>query len=264
MKTMKNQNNNKEIAFTESQTLRNEAIANANVDFLDKIKAVVYLTEDMCLGVDQIANYYDVGVEAVKTIIKRNRDEFEDDGMIVLRGLELKNFKDMLTQVQSEPKLDSRIPSLTLLTKRSLLRVGLIMTNNSIATKIRNYLLNLEESATESQKKWAIQREVGKIERKRMTSAISKYIPDTKNKKFAYPNYTNMLYKSIFGVEAKTLRDKRNVNDNDALRDSFSKTELEMVEEGETIITALIALGFTYKQIEEQINNKFIKKISSI
>jgi hypothetical protein len=238
-----------------------EAIENADVDFLDKIKAIQYLTNDMCLGVDQVANYYDVGVEAVKTIIKRNRDEFESDGMIVLTGQDLKDLKETLTQVLGEPKLDSRTPSLTLLTKRSLLRVGLIMTNNSIATKIRNYLLNLEETSTEEQKKWAIQREVGKIERKRMTSAIAKYIPDGKHKRFAYPNYTNMLYRILFCKEAKDLREERKVKDNDALRDSFSEKELAIVEEAETIITAFIAVGFTYKQIEEQLKQKYIKQI---
>lgn len=58
MAKMKNQNNIKEIAFTESQSLRSEAVENANVDFLDKIKAVQYLNEDMVMSIDQIANYY--------------------------------------------------------------------------------------------------------------------------------------------------------------------------------------------------------------
>lgn len=257
MEKMKNQTNSKEIAFIESKTLRSEAVKNTDVDFLDKIKAVQYLTDDMCLSIEQVANYYEVGIEAIKTIIKRNRDEFESDGMVILKGQELKSFKEYLTQVQSEPELDLRTPSFTLLQKRSLLRVGLIMTNNALATKIRNYLLNLESIATEEQKKWAIQREVGIIERKRMTSAISKYIPDSTNKRFAYPNYTNMLYKILFGKDAKTLRELKSVKDNDALRDSFTVDELNKVEEGETIITALIALGFEYKQIEEQLQKKF-------
>ena len=73
--------------------------------------------------------------------------------------------------------------SLILLTKRSLLRVGMIMTNNAMAMRIRNYLLNLEETATKEQKSWAIQREVGIIERKRMASAINKYLPESKKQK---------------------------------------------------------------------------------
>lgn len=245
--------NQKELIYTESKTLRNEAINTANIDFLDKLKAVQYLTDDMVVSIDQIANYYDASRDSIATIIKRNRDEFEEDGMLVLKGDDLKDFKELLkssNELYYEDVVNAR-KGFTILTKRSLLRVGLIMTGNLMATKIRNYLLNLTEVATEEQKIWAIQREVGKIERKRMTSAISKYIPDTKHKKFAYPNYTNMLYKVLFNCDAKTLRNQRNVENNDALRDSFSKEELHDVEEGETIITALIALGFTQKQIED-------------
>jgi hypothetical protein len=255
--------NKKEQIYTESVTARNEAIDNCDIDFLDKLKSIQYLTEEMVLTIDQIANYYEATTEAIRTIIKRNRDEFEEDGMIILKGDELKDFKDSLCLEQDEPSINMKTSQITLLTKRSLLRIGLIMTNNLMATKIRNYLLNLTEVATEEQKKWAIQREVGKIERKRMTSAIAKYVPNTKHKQFAYPTYTNLLYGAIFGCDAKSLREKRNVKTNDALRDSFTEQELALVEEGETIITAFISVGFTYKQIEEHLKNKYIKQIAA-
>jgi predicted DNA-binding protein YlxM (UPF0122 family) len=238
-KINKQNNNAKEIALTESKTLRNEAVASANVDFLDKIKAVQYLTEDMILSVEQIANYYEVSKNSVNTIIQRNRDEFEEDGMKILVGDELKDFKSIINAHSNESALiGSKVNSFTILTKRSLLRVGLIMTNCAMATRIRNYLLNLEEIATEEQKAWAIQREAGKIERKRMCTAISKYLPDSPHKKFQYPTYTNMLYRILFGKDAKLLRIERNKKDNDLLRDSFTGEELKLVEEGETIITA--------------------------
>ena len=265
MKKVNNQINAKAQAYTESKSLRDEAVQTANVDFLDKIKAVQYLTDDMCLSMEQIANYYETSNNTVKTIISRNRDEFESDGMVILKGQELKEFKKKYLQndlVSNETEsINIRTPSLTLLTKRSLLRIGLIMTNNAMATRIRNYLLNLEECATVDQKSWAIQREVSIIERKRMTSAIFKYLPNSPHKRFAYPNYTNMLYKILFNKDAKLLRLEKKVDNNDLLRDSFDKDELSKVEEGETIITALLALGFEYKQIEEQLKNKFIKSL---
>ena len=259
MKNMKNQND-KELIYTESKTLRNETLNSISYDFLDKIKVIPYLTEDMVVTVQQAANYYECSMDTIKTLIKRNRDEFEDDGMTVLKGQELKNFKEDLGVGSNEPNL-AYASSLTLLTKRSLLRIGMLMTSNLLATKIRNYLLNIEEKTEIDRKSWAIQSEVGNIERKRMTSAISRYIPESKHKKFAYPNYTNMIYKIIFGCDAKTLREERNVKTNDALRDSFSETELKKVEEVETIVTGLISMDFTYKQIEEMLKERFIKKI---
>lgn len=259
MKTVKNQET-KTLKYVESQSIRNDTLDNISYDFLDKIKIIPYLTNDMVISTNQIANFYECGLEAVKTIIKRNREEFENDGMIVLKGQDLKDFKGKIGEVQNEPTLNYA-SSLTILPKRSLLRIGMILTNNSIATKIRNYLLNIEEKTDVDRKSWAIQREVGIIERKRMTSAISKYIPESKHKKFAYPNYTNMIYKILFGCDAKTLRSERKVKTNDALRDSFSESELRKVEEVETIVTGLISMDFTYKQIEQMLKDRFIKKL---
>lgn len=259
MKNMKNQND-KELIYTESKTLRNETLDNVSYDFLDKMKVIPYLTDDMVVTVQQAANYYECSMDTIKTLIKRNRDEFEEDGMVVLKGQELKKFKEELGVGSNEPSL-SYASSLTILTKRSLLRIGMLMTSNLLATKIRNYLLNIEEKTETDRKSWAIQREVGIIERKRMTSAISRYIPESKHKKFAYPNYTNMIYKVILGCDAKSLRLDRNVKTNDALRDSFTEDELKKVEEVETIVTGLISMDFTYKQIEQMLKDRFIKKI---
>lgn len=259
MKTVKNQEI-KTLKYVESQSVRNDTLDNISYDFLDKIKIIPYLTNDMVISTNQIANFYECGLEAVKTIIKRNREEFENDGMIVLKGQDLKDFKEKIGEVQNEPTLNYA-SSLTILPKRSLLRIGMILTNNAIATKIRNYLLNIEEKTDVDRKSWAIQREVGIIERKRMTSAISKYIPESKHKKFAYPNYTNMIYRILFGCDTKTLRSAKNVKTNDALRDSFSESELRKVEEVETIVTGLISMDFTYKQIEQMLKDRFIKKL---
>lgn len=263
MKKIENHKNDKSNVYVESETMRNDTLDNVSYDFLDKLKVIPYLTDDMVLTVDQVATYYEVTTEAIKTIIKRNRGEFENDGMVVLTGEDLKDFIAKVCEVQSEPsKISPKTRSLTLVTKRSLLRVGMLLTNSELAKDIRDYLLNIEESTDIDRKSWAIQREVGIRERKRMTSAISRYIPESKHKRFAYPNYTNMIYKIIFGCDAKTLRQKRNVKTNDALRDSFTESELKKVEEVETIVTGLISMDFTYKQIEEMLKQRFIKKIS--
>jgi len=70
-----------------------------------------------------------------------------------------------------------------------------------------------------------------------------------------------MIYRILFGCDAKTLRSAKNVKTNDALRDSFSESELRKVEEVETIVTGLISMDFTYKQIEQMLKDRFIKKL---
>lgn len=262
MKKVENQTIPKTNKYIESETIRNETLDNVSYDFLDKLKVIPYLTEDMVITLDQVATYYDVSVEAVRTIVKRNRNEFENDGMIILSGTDLKDFISKICEVQFDlHKISPKTRSLTLITKRSLLRIGMLLTNSEMATRIRNYLLNIEEKTETDRKSWAIQREVGIIERKRMASAISKYIPESAHKRFAYPNYTNMIYKIIFGCDAKILRIERKVKTNDALRDNFSEEELHKVEEVETIVTGLISMDFTYKQIEQMLKERYVKKI---
>lgn len=258
----KMENTHTEDKYIESKCIRNMTLDNVDYDFLDKIKVIPYLTNDMVLSIDQVANYYESTIEAVRTIIKRNRGEFESDGMATLRGEELKTFLSEICEVQNEPhKISGKTRNLTLLTKRSLLRVGMILTNSEVATQVRNHLLNIEERTEIDAKSWSIQREVGKIERARMTSAISKYVPDSPHKRFAYPNYTNMVYRTIFNKDAKTIREERGAKDDDSLRDLLSKEELSKVEEVETIITGLVSMQFTYKQIQQMIHDRYIKKL---
>lgn len=249
--------------YVESKSIRNTTLDSVDYDFLDKIKVIPYLTKDMVLTIDQIASYYEVTVDAVRAIVKRNREEFESDGMTVLKGKELQRFKEEITMGQDVP-LFNHVNSLTLLTKRSLLRAGMILTNSGIATKVRDYLLNIEERTKLDAKSWAIRREVDKIERARMTSAISRYVPDSPHKRFAYPNYTNMVYRTIFGKDAKTMRMERKAKDDDTLRDMLSVDELAKVEEVETIVTGLVSMQFTYKQIQQMINDRYARKLSGV
>ena len=257
-------NNSKELIFTESKTMKDEYINEENFDILDKIKAIPYLTKDMVVSVQQVANYYEVTNEAIKTIIKRHRDELEEDGIMVLKGQDLKEFKEKVCNVHgSENKLISnKTQSFTIMTKRAMLRIGMLLTTSPIAKEVRNYLLDCEEEQSQEKRIWIAKREAGKIDRKRMTTAIKNYVPDTPNKKFMYPQYTNLIYKILFNKTAKDMREERGFTKNDALRDSFTGKELELVDEAETIVTALVTLGFGYDEIKTQLQNKYEKLLS--
>lgn len=253
---MKKVINNEQI-FVESKSLRDGYVE--KVDVLDKIKIIPYLTNDLVVSVEQVAYFYEVTKKAINTVIDRNRTELEEDGIVVLKGEELKEFKKEVCVLQGEDHIiNPKTSNLTILTKRAMLRIGMLLTTSDVAVKVRNYLLNLEENSTLEQKKWAIQREVGKIDRKRMTTAISQYIPDSPNKRFAYPSYTNLVYSILFGKTAKQIREEKGLVKNSQLtRDHFTADELNKIDETETIITALVTLGFTYDYVKEQLIKKF-------
>lgn len=253
----------RETVLTESKTMREGYIKEEYFDVLDKIKAIPYLNKDMVVSVEQISNYYEVSNEAIKTVIKRHRDELEEDGIMVLKGEELKSFKNSVCKVQGEPtNISNKTTILTILTKRAMLRIGMLLTTSLIAKLVRNHLLDCEETVSQEKQLWLAQRQAGIIDRKRMTTAISNYVPESTHKRFAYPNYTNMIYKVIFNKDAKQMREERGFDKNDKLRDSFTGEELRLVDECETITTALVTLGFDFDYIKNQLKNKYIKQIS--
>ena len=259
MKKSTTNNTSREVIFTESKTMREEYIKEEYFDILDKIKAIPYMTKDMVVSVEQVANYYEVTKKAINTIIERHRDELEEDGVMVLRGEDLKEFKQQVCCLHGEDTkiISNKTTILTILTKRAMLRIGMLLTTSTIAKQVRTHLLNCEEEVSQEKQIWLAQREAGKIDRKRMTTAIKNYIPDSPHKKFKYPQYTNLVYKALFNKDAKALREERGFSKNDALRDSFTGEELKLVEEAETIVTALVTLGFGYDYIKQQLENKY-------
>jgi hypothetical protein len=263
---VKPSNTSREVILTESKTMRDGYIKEEQYyDVLDKIKAIPYLTKDMIVSTEQIANYYEVSTEAIKTVIKRHRDELEEDGIITMVGEELKEFKQKLTEVHGATQLPigKRTANLTILTKRAMLRIGMLLTTSNIAKLVRSHLLDCEEQTSQEKQIWIAKREAGKIDRKRMTTAIANYIPDSPNKKWKYPEYTNMVYQVLFNKTAKQMREERGFTKNDALRDSFTGDELMKVDESETIVTALVTLGFDKDYIREQLQKKFIKQLNT-
>lgn len=141
-----------------------------------------------------------------------------------------------------------------------LATVNIKLVKPEVVDKLTEYQLKAKDVLAHAflgkQKDWNIQREVGKIDRKRMTSSIHTYIPDAKF--YTYAGYTDMVYKILFGITAKQIREIRNINKkSDLTRDYLTEDELKLVDEAETIVTALTALGFRYDYIKHQLENKY-------
>src|SRR5215470_10199942 len=75
-----------ELVLTESRTMRAQTAG--RVDVLDKVKALALLPDDVHATTDIVASYYEVGIEAVKSLVKDNRAELEHNGYRVLTGPE--------------------------------------------------------------------------------------------------------------------------------------------------------------------------------
>jgi hypothetical protein len=122
------------------------------VEVLDKVKQIVTLP-DGYIESKKVAEYYNVSPTTIRMIIKRHAEEFGDE-IKKLSGAELKMYKENLTKSHGVTLLATA--HLVLFNRRGVLRVGMLLTCSPIADKIRDYLLNVEEQATQKQKQAAL------------------------------------------------------------------------------------------------------------
>lgn len=110
-------------------------------DVLDKVKVLSLLPDDMHATTEQVANYFEVGIETVKNVVKRNRDEIEGDGY---RTITRSAFEERFTM-----NLPSSASTIALFPRRAILRTAMLLRDSSVARQVRTYLLDSEVATRE-------------------------------------------------------------------------------------------------------------------
>ncbi|WP_324790061.1 restriction endonuclease [Streptomyces sp. H51] len=124
-----------ESVLLESRTLRDSVLD--RTDVLDRVKALSLLPDGMHVTTAMVAAYFDVGLEAVKSLIKDHRGELEANGYRLLIGEELRSFKDL-------SGIQSRTRSLAIFSRRAVLDVAMLLRDSDVARQVRAYLLDME------------------------------------------------------------------------------------------------------------------------
>lgn len=116
----------------------------------------------------------------------------------------------------------------------------------------------------EERQKWAMERAKSIYARHVLTDAIKDLVADTPNKKFAYPNYTKLIYKAIWGKSPQELRDEHGLTKpSQSLRDCFTEEELNEVARLEGLVSGLLNYGWSYQQIKEFVMHNTNKRIGA-
>ncbi|MFP6324630.1 MULTISPECIES: hypothetical protein [Bacillus amyloliquefaciens group] len=246
-----NVNDSNQMVLIESRTMRDEHVYRDDV--LEKVKVVPSLPDTLEVTFEMAAEYYNVPYATIKTAISRNRAEFNQYGELrILKGKALKEFKSMF----QDETLFKGASSLNLLTRRGLLRLGMILTESEVAASVRNYLLNIEERSDIKLREWAVEREISKRERRRLTDSIQSFYEGPSMKGHEYKNFTNLVYKVIFDCNATRLRETYELEKTEPLRDSLTTEDLKKVVEVEQIIASYIRMGKEYNDIRDELLNK--------
>ena len=107
------------------------------------------------------------------------------------------------------------------------------------------------------------EREKGIAVRQAFTKAIQQSSENERMHGHAYSTYTDVIYKSIFGKNAKQLREDFGISRKESMRDYFSEEDLVKIQNAEMLVSALVGYGWGYNEIKEFILNKGINKIAA-
>ena len=142
------------------------------------------------------------------------------------------------------------------------------MTRDGFTLLVMGYINAFNEMEKElkriydERRQWEIERAKGVLVRHILTDTIKMKIAESPHKKFMYPNYTKLIYKTLFGKPLKELLKEYKVKPRETIRDYLTSEQLKDVESMEMLVSSLINCGWSYEQIKEFIAANHIKKIA--
>nr|WP_308545807.1 hypothetical protein [uncultured Lachnoclostridium sp.]DAF89868.1 MAG TPA: hypothetical protein [Siphoviridae sp. cteLh2] len=130
----------RENEILESLKTREELIGRTEV--LDKVKELILLPNTEYATTQQVADYFEVGESAIKSLVFDNNEEVTSDGYKVLTKNELSSLKE-LCQIKSRARMLAIFP------KRAILRVAMLLRDSEVAKEIRTRLLDIIQDVSE-------------------------------------------------------------------------------------------------------------------
>jgi hypothetical protein len=135
---------NDHAVLLESRTAR--AGLSDRIEALDKVKALQLLPDGVHVTTALAAEYFEVEFEAIKKIVQRHREELESNGMTVLRGEALVAFDRDILSLSNKSYPQAMRAHLTLLSRRAVLNVAMLLRDSEVARRVRVHLLDAEAS----------------------------------------------------------------------------------------------------------------------
>lgn len=121
----------------------------ARTEVLDKVKTLSLLPDGMHVTTAMVAAYFEVAETVINNLLSRHREELEANGLTVLRGAELQEFKELILSSYpgSYPQPRS---GMAVWPRRAVLNVAMLLRDSEIARQVRTYLLDVEYASRAS------------------------------------------------------------------------------------------------------------------
>ena len=108
-----------------------------------KLDGVEYIN-DTIFTKDQVAQYFNVDVRTIERCVENNKEELEKNGYRVLKGKELKEFKEAINKINgTDINVGTKVTVLSIFTFRTLLNISMLLTESEKAKEVRSVMLDI-------------------------------------------------------------------------------------------------------------------------
>jgi hypothetical protein len=198
----------------------------------------------------QIADFYDVDERTIDRYIENNEEEFRLNGYEVLRGNELKEFKQEFELYKNSINDGSDIDVVTIeesikktsvlgiFTFRVFLNIGMLLTESERAKQLRSLILDIVLDTINKKlggnTKYINQREEDFLpsairENNYRVEFINSIHECVEDNKWKYPLLTESIYNCIFHESSKEYKQILNLGYNENLRETLYSEILDLV-----------------------------------
>ena len=201
-------------------------------------------TQDVSRGIpvttsEIVASEYKVKHHAVQQLLNKYESDFNELGKLTF---------------QMRPLASGQAEKIYQLTEEHFFLLVTFMKNTEIARRAKVQFVRAFSFMKKELLARTDTRKIGKIARLSITDAINKHISSDGNfKKYAYGNYSKLVYKRVLGIDVKHAKEQRGVPDGGNLRNFLTIEELDKVQDLESKIAAFIEVSDTEGKDDKQI-----------
>jgi len=189
----------------------------------------VYWQDEALFSKAKVAEILEIDIRTVERYLENHHEELVKNGYRVLKGQELKRFKDYLSDIGVGDI--GKTPSLGVFSFRTVLNLAMLITESQKAKEIRSKILDivLDVMAQKSggHTKYINQRDSSYLPsaykefsyRKEFTDALDFYLES--KSKWKYATYTNKIYEIIFLENAKEYKQILSLKDKESIRETM-------------------------------------------
>lgn len=212
------------ISNIERQNVLNNRFAIETVRQQLELPAM-FFNNEYCFTKQMVADFYEVDISTIDRYLTKYDDELKHNGYFLCRGKLLTQFKLEFGHLINEA---TKTTVLGLFNFRSILNIGMLLSESEKAKKIRSIILDIVISTinekTGGGTKYINRKDVNYLPnaiveenyRKNLTSAINKYVAGHKTMKYAI--ITDYIYKAVFCENAKEYKEVLQLDDKDNAR----------------------------------------------